>query len=70
MSEKSGVVASRRTREALRRGRRRGSLGLLRPNPKRRHFGLVFNFFLNQNNIVLGFLVFFFFNQKTPKRSS
>ena len=43
-----GFGERRRATEALHRGRRRWSLGLLRPNPKRRHFKVPV-FFLNQN---------------------
>ena len=64
------AAASRRTVAASHRGRRRGSLGLLISNPKRRCFGLFFFFFKSKHpkTTSFGVPVFFFFNQNTPKR--
>ena len=52
------VGERRRAAKALRRGRRRWSLGLLRPNPKQRRFGLVLIFLkikTPQNDIIFSF---------------
>ena len=46
------MLRRRGEQEKLRVGEEEeGALGLLRPNPKRRRFGLVFNFFKNQNTL-------------------
>ena len=54
--------------------KKKRELRLLRPNPKRRHFGLVCilkkKIKTPQNDVVLGFLFFFFFFKYTSKTKS